>query len=130
LKREFDFRARNNSLKRLEFDVTNELLRILPDSWRISDDYKQRINDAVKAGNTEVIELSGDDLVVIARVEALISRFRAIIICIANIFAIIKHISEEIVRKADIEYIPRINARELSITESKCVSNIAEYEFQ
>jgi hypothetical protein len=130
LKKSFDFRTRNLLTTRIVNNLMAEVLQILPKSWAISDAYKQRIDTAVSNGITEPVSLTEDEQKILYNTDKLISRFRAAIFCKRNILAIDRLISEEVVRKTDTEYVPRIDVRAISREESKYVSTVEEYVFQ
>jgi hypothetical protein len=130
LKKSFDFRTRNLLATRLVNNLMTEVLQLLPKSWAISDAYKQRIDKAVEEGNTDPVSLTESEQEILYNTDRLITRFRAAIFCKRNVLAIDRLISEEVVRKTDTEYIPRIDARAISREESKYVSSVDEYVFQ
>lgn len=132
LKRTFDFKVKNILYTRLENNMFMELVKFMPQVWQISDEYKKRIEDAVtqqKNGINTQTSLSDDEQTILRNADKMIAKFRAIIFCKKNMISIDQIIAEEITKKADIEYVPRLDVRSIAKDESKLATVIDDFNF-
>jgi DNA polymerase elongation subunit (family B) len=135
LKKRFDrdYKVRLISFGRIESRINDALMKLLPQSWKISDDYNRRIAEGVESvksgGEPVLVELSDADKRVIDEVSATLAKFQSAIYCKLNMMAIAKVIEEEVVKKTGTEYTPRLNAREMAVSESKQARIIPAYTF-
>lgn len=132
LKKTFDFKVRNILYTRLENNMFMELVKYIPQTWQISDNYKRRIEEAVaqqKSGIESNATLSDEEQILLSKADKMIAKFRAIIFCKKNMISIDQIIVEEITKKADIEYIPRLDVRSIAKNESKHASIVQDFQF-
>jgi hypothetical protein len=148
LKKRFDkdYKVRIISFTKLENAITQQLLKMLPESWAISDNYNKRISEGLLALrcnrelSSEEITLAQEGVPVLVsltdaeqdklnEVSRLLARYQAVIFCKMNMMTIIKLIGDMVVKKTEIEYTPRINARDFAKEESKRATVISEYIF-
>jgi DNA polymerase elongation subunit (family B) len=134
LKKRFDkdYKTRFISFTKLENATTQQLLKMLPESWTISDNYNNRISEGIKLaqeGVAVLVALTDAEQDKLNEVSLLLAKYQAIIFCKMNMMAIIGLICDMVIKKTEIDYVPRINARDFAKEECKKASVISEYIF-
>ncbi len=92
-----DYKQRVIQYNVLEREITDTLVKLLPETWKIRDNYKLEIETKVLNNDYSNIIISADNQKVIYDVRALLDKLRAIIFSKMNILTITRLIEEELI---------------------------------